>query len=288
MDNGEYTGAVFVDLKKAFDTVDHGCLLSKLSSYGIKGRELSWFESYLSDRKQFVSVKNSSSERKFVMCGVPQGSILGPLLFILLINDIELQLKHCSILLYADDTVIFTAEENCKVIEERLNTVLNKITNWFSANNLIMNLKKGKTEYVLYGTAQRLAKSSKLIIDINGQIINETEIYEYPGVMMDKILTYTTQIERVYKKASSRVKLLSRIHKNISPYVAETIYKATIEPILFYRNNVMLGISDSRAARFQKIQGRAYKVVLGKRERSNSWETVTCKRNRLCVLEVFK
>ena len=106
--------------------------------------------------------------------------------------------------MYADDTVIFTADKNCKVIEERLNTDLNKITNCFSDNNLIMNLRKGKIEYVLYGTAQRLAKSLKLVIDINGQIINETEIYEYLGVMMDKSLTYTTQMERVYKRASSR------------------------------------------------------------------------------------
>ena len=132
-------------LKKAFDTVDHGRLLSKLPSYGIKARELSWFESYPFDRKQFVSMENSSSERKSVLCGVPQGSILRPLLFVLLINDIDSQLKHCSILLYADDTVILTADKNCKVIEESLNTDLNKITNWFSGNNLIMNLKKRKT-----------------------------------------------------------------------------------------------------------------------------------------------
>ena len=84
--------------------------------------------------------------------------------------------------------------------------------------------------------------------------------------MMDKSLTYATQIERGYKKASSRVKLLSRILKNISPYVAETIYKVMIEPVLFYCNNVMLGISDSTAARFQKIQDRTHKVVCGKRE----------------------
>ena len=144
MYNGEYTGAVFVDLKKAFDTVDHRCLLSKLPSYGIKGRELNWFESYLFDRKQFVSLENSSSERESVLCSVLQGSVLGPLLFALLINDINLQLKHCSILLYAEYTVIFTVDKNCKVIEERLNTDLNKITNWFSDNNLIMNLMKNR------------------------------------------------------------------------------------------------------------------------------------------------
>ena len=90
------------------------------------------------------------------------------------------------------------------------------------------------------------------------------------------------------KQTIVRVKLLSRIRRNIGPYVAETIYKVMIEPVLFYCNNVMLEISDSTAARFQKIQDRTHKVVLGKRERSKTWETVTCKRNRLCVLEVFK
>ena len=115
MDNGEYTGAVFVDLRKAFDTVDHGRLLSKLPMYGIKRRELSWFESYLFDRKQLVSMENSSSERKSVLCDVPQESTLGPLLFVLWINYSDLQLKHCSILLYADDTVIFTVDKTARL-----------------------------------------------------------------------------------------------------------------------------------------------------------------------------
>ena len=106
--------------------------------------------------------------------------------------------------------------------------------------------------------------------------------------MNNKSLTHTTQIERVYKKASSRVRLLSRIPKNIGLFVAETIYKVMIAPVLFYCNNVMLGISDSAAAKFQKIQDRAHKVVFGKRESSNTWETVSCKINRFCVLEVYK
>ena len=154
MDNVEYTGAVFVDLKKTFDTVDHGRLLSKLSSYGMKERELCWFESCLFDHKQFVSMENSSSEKESVICGVPQWSILGPLLFVLLINDIDSQLKHCPILLYSDDTVIFTADKNCKVMKERVNTDLNKITNWFSDNSLIMNLKKEKQSMSFMGPHQ--------------------------------------------------------------------------------------------------------------------------------------
>ena len=130
-------------------------------------------------------------------------------------------------------------------------------------------LRKKKTEHVFYGTAQRLARSSKLVIDINWQIINKTEILEYPDEMMDKSLTYTTQIERVYRKASSRVKLLSPIRKNISPYTAEPRF-------YFYSSKIPENSIQSTRSCF------------GKRERNNTWETVICKRNRLCVLEVFK
>ena len=109
IDKGYLTGAIFIDLRKAFDTVDHATLLSNLPAYGINGRELRWIESYLFNRKHFVVFDRISSDVESTAYGVPQGSILGPILFSLLINDIGLQLEKCSVMLYADDTVIFTA-----------------------------------------------------------------------------------------------------------------------------------------------------------------------------------
>ena len=136
------TGAVFIDLSKAFDTVDHARLLSKLSIYGIKDREMSWFSSYLFNRKQYVAIDGQSSEMQPISCGVPQGSILGPLMFILLINDIESILKLCNIILYADDTVLFYAGKTSTEIENILGSELEQIARWLNENNLVRNLKK--------------------------------------------------------------------------------------------------------------------------------------------------
>lgn len=102
--------------------IDHGCLLSKFPCYGIRGRELTWFENYLFGRKQFVTFDSAISERQTVFAAVPQGSVLGLLLFVLLINDTDLELQKCKILLYADDTVFFTSDKSCETIESNLNS----------------------------------------------------------------------------------------------------------------------------------------------------------------------
>ena len=240
------TGAVFIDLRKAFDTVNHARLLSKLPIYGIKNKELCWFERYLFARKQIVSYDGALSEIQTISCGVPQGSILGPLLFTLLINDIDENLRQCEMTLYADDSVLYVAGKTCDVIEKKLNNDLEQIANWFIQNNLVVNLKKKKTEYVLYGTHQRTSQSKPMEVKINQTKITESDVYEYLGVKMDKNLTFTDHLEMTAKKATSRVKLLSCIRHNISAYTAETIYKVTILPILLYCNNVFLHMAPSR------------------------------------------
>ena len=119
VDRGYMTGAVFLDLRKAFDTVDHARILSKLPIYDIKFKELRWFESYLFDRKYTVSYNGTCSESQVISCGVPHGSILAPLLFNLLTNDIVLNLSQCEMTLYADDSVLYVADKTCDVIEEK-------------------------------------------------------------------------------------------------------------------------------------------------------------------------
>ena len=144
MDRGEYTGAIYVDLKKAFDTVNHATILSKLPVYGINDKELSWFIDYLFNRKHFVEFNTTRSKYQDITCGVPQGSILGPLLFLLLMNDIEHVITSCEVLLYADDMVIFFASKNVSLIESTLTKHLQQISDWLIKNQLIIYLKAGK------------------------------------------------------------------------------------------------------------------------------------------------
>ena len=286
MDKGKYCGAVFIDFNKAFDTVDHGRLLSKLPYYGIKDKELTWFENYLFGRRQSVIYDGSCSASQPVVCGVPQGSILGPMLFILLINDIDHQFNSCKILLYADDTVVFTSSKKHETIEKDLNSDLSNLTNWFYENNLVVNLKQGKTEFILYGTSKKLSKAQKMDILMCNTPVNEVETYQYLGVKMDKSLTYVEQKEKMYKEAMRRVKLLSRIRCNVSPLVAQSIYRTMIEPIVLYCNNLFLGDSASSIEKFQKVQDRSFKIVYGNNI-SNNWSTLESIRSKVCVIDVL-
>ena len=148
MDKGLLTGAMFIDLKKAFDTVPHDGLLNKLFRYGIQDQPFSWFESYLTNRTQSVSIGNHLSSAANISSGVPQGSALGPLLFILYINDLPLAVGLSSVMLYADDTVIFSAASSIDQLQLNLSLDLNVVSNWLTANGLFLNLKK--TEYIVF------------------------------------------------------------------------------------------------------------------------------------------
>ena len=140
IDRGKINAVVFLDLKKAFDTVDHKILLSKLSSYGIHGNAHQWFKSYLQNRTQVCSINGSLSESCSLSCGVPQGTILGPLLFLLYINDLPNCLSSCEPRMYADDTYLTYAGDDADNIQLRLNQDLENVHNWLRANKLTLNM----------------------------------------------------------------------------------------------------------------------------------------------------
>ena len=244
IDIGEMVGTIYIDLSKAFDTIGHGILLQKLPAYGIRNKELSWFTDYLFNRKQIVEINNIRSISEPIYCGVPQGSILGPLLFILFFNDFVDHVKHSSVIKYADDTVIFLSHTDIEKIERLLNEDMGSIASYLGENELIINLKIGKTEVMLYGTAKRLKNHGrKLKIMYRDEPINVVSSYKYLGNIVDNHLSLNENFSKVYKKASNRLRLLSRMKSYLTSDARLKIYEMMIIPLITYSSSIHLRIA---------------------------------------------
>ena len=159
MDKGQYTAMVFIDLKKAFHSVDHEILLKKLTKYGIIGLENTWFASYLENRMPFCRVNGVSSNLDNINCGVPQGSCLGPLLFLLYINDLPFSLQNSQVTMYADDTTISYSSNNIDDLNYKLNRDLNCLKQWLRGNKLSLNVIK--IQAMVVGSRPNLRKISE-------------------------------------------------------------------------------------------------------------------------------
>ena len=160
MDEGKLCGMVLLDLQKAFDTVD---LINKLKAIGMNGTATEWVTSYLTDREQKVEVNGFMSDTKPVVCGVPQGSVLGPLLFLLYINDMR-DVCSCNLYLFADDAALLISHKDKNTLQSRLGEELTKISSWLCDNRLSLHL--GKTESILFGSKPRLKKAQVLRVEV--------------------------------------------------------------------------------------------------------------------------
>ena len=235
MDLGLLAGAVFIDLRNAFDSVDHEILISKLESYGLRNIELDWFRNYLTDRKQQVSLGKELSDPCLITSGVPQGSILGPLLFVLFVNDLPIVLERCQIPMYADDTVMYFAASNAQEISSTLTSELAKVNDWLVHNSLFIH--QGKTECVLFGTGSRLANAN-LSVNIDGKELTRVAEHKYLGVILDESLSWNAHVNYLISKVSKRLGILGRTRGSISMHIAGIIYRSFILPVLDYCDTV--------------------------------------------------
>jgi len=175
MNNGHMTGAIFIDLSKAFDTLGHAQIIANLSNYGIFGTERELFANYLFNRKQSVKMHQEISPMENVTCGVPQGSILGPLLFLLTFNDIDSVLHHSKIITYADDTIIYLPGKTIENVEMKLQEDFNAVAEWLESMDLVCNMKKGKTEVMLFGTTQKKQKTRHYPFSIDSKSFHQLQ-----------------------------------------------------------------------------------------------------------------
>ena len=187
IDNNLLNGVIFLDLKKAFDTMDHAILLGKLKLYGVSSQSLNWFWSYLSDRKQQTFIEGAQSDFCNITCGIPQRSILGPLIFTIYIND----LPSCNLLskprMYADDTTPSSSAEDPCVLEHKMNYDMNLIQSWLSANKLTLNVKK--TKYMLIGSQFKLSQiNSDFTVKVNNTPLKRVIKQKFLGVQIDESL----------------------------------------------------------------------------------------------------
>ena len=261
-EKGQLVGCLYLDLSKAFDTMGHGILLEKLLRHGVCGPELAWFTDYLFQRNQTVELNNNSSMPHNVTTGVPQGSILGPLLFIIFFDDLHEEVRKCYVLQYADDTVIFYGSKCPDSIENALNCDLEAIAKYCQENELLINFKKGKTEVMLLGTAKRMKSHGRdLQISYNNVAVNIVTEYVYLGNLIDHHLNLSKNFDRSYKKASSRLRLLKSVRKYLTKRASEAIYELTILPLLTYGSTIKTVLSVTQRNKLSSLELRASKVI---------------------------
>ena len=233
IDKGNINTVVFLDLKKAFDTVDHDILLSKLEAYGIKDSTYSFFKSYLNIRTQKCVVNGSISESKSLAFGIPQGTILGPLLFILYINDLPNCLENSEPQMYADDTHLTFAGNNVDIIEQKLNQDLISVSNWLVANKLTLN--KSKTEFMVIGSRQRLGAFDRSpALKIDNVLIKQVGSTKSFGVHVDEHLTWNTHISHISKKIASGIGAIKRCRPFAPTEALVCAYNAIVQPHFDY------------------------------------------------------
>ena len=228
MNNNQILIATYIDAMKAFDTVDHEILLQKAEYYGIKGLNLEWLRSYLTERYQCTIANNIISDNKLISCGVPQGSVCGPLLFLVYINDITRILKYCKVSLYADDTVIYIADENVNTALDLLQNDLDNLSTWCTRNKLTINSKK--TKYCVYGMRSNVKKSktTNTVLSLNNNILDRVCSYKYLGFILDDHLTFNKHITELCKIVSHKLYLLAKVRHYLTTVACISVFKSMV------------------------------------------------------------
>jgi hypothetical protein len=249
--------SIFIDLKKAYDTVNHTILLNKLQRYGIRGLPQSWFKSYLSDRKQNVKIGISHSSVRTVKFGVPQGSILAPLLFLVYINDLPALSKLFSCILFADDTTLSLCDESYLNLITTTNTELEKINQWTVSNRLSLNINK--TAAMIF--SNRPHDQHELNILLNNEKVTVYPHFKFLGIDIDNKLKFNYHITSICNKLSKSIGIIYKLKQCLPPEAIKNLYYNFVYPYILYCNIVWGGTYDAHLQPLILLQKRIVRLI---------------------------
>ena len=258
IDKNNFACGIFIDLQKAFDTVDHDILLKKLEHYGIRGISNDWFRSYLKNRKQLVSISGVESHLANMDFGVPQGSVLGPLLFLIYINDLHNAIKFCTTRHFADDTNLLIYNKSLKQLQKDLNYDLRLLCRWLKANKISLNC--GKTELIIFRHPNKQV-NYKLKIKINGTKLIPSHQVKYLGIVLDPHLNWSHHTNGLASKLTRAAGMLAKIRHFVPKNTLRSIYFGIFSSLLTYGSQIWGQYSNQHIKRLQKIQNKAIRII---------------------------